>query len=189
MLSIIVVVIVAITSVWVYLDATKNKIGKIVDEKGMLNLPAAQWAIGSLMLWIVVFPAYVLKRKSLIEKAKGSPVEVTGRAWKAALLAVVGLIFILITIPSFLSNNLPACDSPEVVSLAENVVKNAPAIKTLGIQSIKIKVPAEKYYDSASEKRVCRAMLSSSAGDESIHYSVEWHDQKKNVIWVEIVNN
>lgn len=191
MLGIVVISIVAVTSVLVYLDATKNKIGKIENEKGMFNLSAAYWAIGSLLLWIVFFPAYLIKRNALIEKAKEFPVEVTGRTLKAVLLAVAGGVMIFIAIPAYLTSmggNLPTCGGPEVVGLAENVVKNAPAIKALGIQSIKITMPAETNYDSASEKRACRAVLSSPAGDEAIHYSVEWHDKKKNMIWVEIVD-
>jgi hypothetical protein len=191
MLGIIVILIVVITSVWIYLDATKNKIGEIANDKSMFNLSAGGWVAGALLLWIVVFPAYLIKRKSLIEKAKGFPIEVKGRILKTVLLASIGfVIIILIAVPSYISyikGNLPACDSPEVVSLAEKVIKNSPVIKLLGLQIKSISIPAERSYDPDTEKRICRAILSSSVGDEAIQYSVEWHNKDKNMIWVEII--
>jgi hypothetical protein len=190
MLGIIVILIVAITSVWIYLDATKNKIGKIENEKGMFNISAGEWAAGALLLWIVVFPAYLIKRKSRIEKAKEFPIEVKGRVLKAILLAVIGGSVIIIAIPVYIGHmngDLPTCDNPEVVSLAERAVKNSPAFQLLGIKLKAISIPAERSYDPNQEKRVCRAMFSHSVGEEVIQYSVEWHDKNKNIIWVEIL--
>ena len=54
---------------WVYADATANKIGKIEDRKSLFNMSAGLWAFGALVLWIVFLPAYILKRKSLINLA------------------------------------------------------------------------------------------------------------------------
>jgi len=69
---------------WVYFDASSNKIGN-----------AGIWAIATLFFWIVVFPAYLIKRKSLLEEAKSNPVEPRGRQIKLGVLAVLGIaIFI-----------------------------------------------------------------------------------------------
>lgn len=191
MFGIIAILIVVITSIWIYIDATKNKIGKILDEKGMFNISPGEWTAGALLLWIIVFPAYLIKRKSLIEKAKKFPVDTKGRGLKTILLASIVLgIIILIAIPSYLTytkGDLPTCDSPEVIATTEKVIKNSPLFKLTGLQIKSISVPAERSYDPNIEKRVCRAMLSHSAGDEAIQYSVEWQDKKNNIFWVEIL--
>ena len=90
MSSVIFVAIVASTSVWVYLDATANSIGKIPGGKGMFNMSAGFWAIVTLGIWIIGFPAYLIKHDSLIEKAKANPVTVSARVVKAATLGAVG---------------------------------------------------------------------------------------------------
>ncbi len=98
MLNAIIVAIIPVTSVWVYFDATANKIGKIPDEKGMFNMSAGAWAIVTLLLWIIGFPAYLIKRGSLIAKAKARPVEVKARIAKTLALAFVGLwVFVVFT--------------------------------------------------------------------------------------------
>ena len=130
MFGTIVILIVAITSIWIYLDATKNKIGKIENEKSMFNISAGEWAAGSLLLWIVVFPAYLIKRKSLVEKAKEFPVEAKGRGLKTILLAsIVFGIIILIAIPVYLksiSNDPSASNNSEINSPNEKSVSNVP---------------------------------------------------------------
>ncbi|NTV51256.1 MAG: hypothetical protein HGA69_00260 [Desulfobulbaceae bacterium] len=58
---------------YVYLDATKNKIGKVPEVKRFTNMSAGMWATGTAMLWIVVFPLYLLNRKKLIDIAEEKP--------------------------------------------------------------------------------------------------------------------
>jgi len=94
MLGLLVAVVVTVSAVWVYLDATKNGIGKQADGGGFFNLSAGGWATATLLLWIVAFPCYFAKREDLIWKAKKSPVVVSGRAWKTLVLLAVGGYFI-----------------------------------------------------------------------------------------------
>ena len=95
MLNLIVTLLVVASSIWVYWDATSNKIGKYSDAKGMFNMSAGAWAVVTLLLWIIVFPAYLIKRSSLIEKAKDSPIDVSWRGGKLAALSIVGGLWIL----------------------------------------------------------------------------------------------
>jgi len=95
MLNLIITIVVIISSIWVYLDATKNKIGKIKDEKGLFNMSAGAWALVTLLLWIVGMPAYLIKRKSLIEKAEDHPVETSGRVIKILGLLLIGILMII----------------------------------------------------------------------------------------------
>ena len=73
MLNSIIIAVVAVSAVWVYLDATKNKIGKIPDGKGMFNMSAGAWCAVTLGLWIIGFPAYLINRDSRPHHLFGLP--------------------------------------------------------------------------------------------------------------------
>ena len=85
------IIIVTLSPVWVYIDATNKRIGKISNRKGILNQHAAVWAIACLVIWPVAFPAYLVKREELIALAKQHPIIVTGKWLKALVFVVVGL--------------------------------------------------------------------------------------------------
>jgi len=81
---------------FVYYDATKNRIGKVAGENGFLNMSAGMWTIGTWLLWIIVFPLYIIKRDELIEKAKQNPVAVPEGKRKVILgtiFAIAVLVF------------------------------------------------------------------------------------------------
>jgi len=103
MLNALIVAIVAASAVWVYLDATKHKIGKIRGSKGMLNMSAGAWGVVTLGLWIIGFPAYLIARNGLITKAKAHPIEVSHRTVKALILAALGSLWFLAAATSFVS--------------------------------------------------------------------------------------
>jgi hypothetical protein len=58
---------------FVYLDATKNKIGKVPEVKKITNMSAGMWATGTALLWIFVFPLYLINRRKLINIAIERP--------------------------------------------------------------------------------------------------------------------
>ncbi len=188
MLGIVLVTVISATALWVYLDATRNKIGKIPGTGGAFNMSAGAWGAVTLLLWIVGFPAYLIKRGSLIAQAKDKPIEVTGRGGKATVLGILGGVWVALTVATYISGSLPSCDAPEVVSLGEKVIRDAPLVKLSGLQVKGISLPAERSYDPSVEKRVCRAMLTHALGEEAIQYSVEWHDKSKGMIWVQILS-
>lgn len=55
------------TSVWVYFDA-KNIGVKKTKEKSLINIGPFGWLLCCLLLWIVVFPLYLIKRSELKRK-------------------------------------------------------------------------------------------------------------------------
>lgn len=97
--------IVVLSALFIYYDCTRNHIGKIPAEKSMLNNSAGVWAVGTCLLWIVVFPLYLINRKKLKQKAVVSPQVVPslkrnlilGFFFLISLLVVVGQISILTT--------------------------------------------------------------------------------------------
>jgi len=66
--SIIYLIVIA-TSIWVYFDARKIGIKRISREnpggKNIMNMGPVGWAICTLLLWIVMFPVYLIKRPGL----------------------------------------------------------------------------------------------------------------------------
>jgi hypothetical protein len=74
--------IVLFSSIWVYFDATHRKLPKPL-----------QWSIGSLLVWIVVFPWYLARRR---QPAAVCPfIEMDSRRFFRAILVLllVGLLF------------------------------------------------------------------------------------------------
>jgi len=102
MFGLIITIIISISAVLVYIDATNHNIGKIPGQKGFFNMSAGAWASVTLLLWIAGFPLYLIKRNSLIAAAQEAPVHATGRLWKVTLLAVAGLFFVLFYNADFL---------------------------------------------------------------------------------------
>ena len=98
MLDVLVVAIIVICALWVYWDATGNKIGKVTGAGGLFNISAGAWSVVTMFLWIIGFPAYLIKRSALIERAKSQPVDVSGRIVKLVILAVIGGLWVLLTL-------------------------------------------------------------------------------------------
>lgn len=107
MMNFVFFIAVVLSGTWVYYDATKNNVGKIKNEKGMFNMSAGSWCVVTLFLWIVGFPAYVLKRKSLIIQAKESPVQYSQvkRTVVFVVLAAIAIGGVAVMYPSALSGS------------------------------------------------------------------------------------
>ena len=186
--TMIILVLVCVSAFWVYWDATGHKIGKLPDEKGTFNISAGSWAMVTLLLWIVGFPAYLINRSRLIEKAKESPVDSKLRYGGATVLAVLALCASFGAYSMYSTGTLPNCNSPEVVQLTNQIVSESPAVQILGLTDISISSHGEKHYNSSSETRFCRGVLKTPLGDEVISYSVEWHNKNTGEFWVQILN-
>lgn len=86
------------------------------------------------------------------------------------------------------TKKLPPCDDPQVQGLAKSALQNAPAFKGRWM-NFQLGIGGETRYRASPPKRVCRSTLSSTAGNEILFYSVEWQNQKKNIIWVQIMGS
>jgi hypothetical protein len=74
-LSDVILILVAATSVWVWMDAKRLGVRRGVP-KGFLSMGPLAWFISCFLLWIVAFPAYLVKRpsyKAYSLQKKGSP--------------------------------------------------------------------------------------------------------------------
>ncbi len=86
---------------FVYFNVGKHKIGKIPDEKGLFNNSTGMWTIGTLLLWIVFFPAYLIERSELITKAKEKPQTLL---FKGLCRGVLGAAFVMVFLASSASD-------------------------------------------------------------------------------------
>ena len=187
MIVLLVVVVVVGTAMWVYLDATKHKIGKFPTDPGFWNMSAGDWATNTVMFWIIVFPVYVLKRPELIEKAKQEPMETRNPALGVVLLSGSGAILGVLGFVLFGSNSPPSCDSPQIVELAEQAIRDSPLVKLSGVELMGVTSGGQVAHDYFDEKRTCRAILETELGRQAIKYTVEWSDRDRRAIWLEIV--
>lgn len=85
--------VVTVSALIVYYDASKNKIGSIPGEKGFTNADAGIWATSTLLLWIIAFPIYLLNRSQLIEKAKLNPREPS--QWRNTIFVILSIFVLL----------------------------------------------------------------------------------------------
>lgn len=88
MLTLIKLIIVG-SAIYVYYDATKNKIGRVPGLADKFNLRAGAWGLGFLWLWPVFFPLYLVKRNELIQRAKENPIEASYVPIKLGIFALL----------------------------------------------------------------------------------------------------
>lgn len=185
MLSIVLTTVLVVSAVWVYWDATSHGIGK-VPGKRWFNQSAGSWSIVVLLLWIVGFPTYVLKRGELIRRAAEHPVAHRGRTVKLAMLAAAGATVLAANAAVYLAGSLPECGAPEVLSTADRILREAPLFVLTGTKVESLSSPVQKSYDASSETRHCTAILRHSTGQEVLRYSVQWHDRDGQVFFVKL---
>jgi hypothetical protein len=96
----IIALAIVITAVFIYIDATKHKIGKIEGLKTLLNMSAGAWGGCTLGLAILTIPLYFINRNKLIERARVSPVELgtAHRVIVSIVLLIVGVAMICVQI-------------------------------------------------------------------------------------------
>ena len=167
------------SAIWVYWDATSNNVGKIDGGKGMFNMSAGAWALVTLFLWIIGFPAYLVKRGDLIELAKENPAKVIGRGGKLAALTLVGAAFMVVSLGVPFGGTLPGCSSADTTGLVGQIVNGMPVVQLSGAKFVAVKETRELGYNNAAEIRSCSGTLITTAGEDQIQYSVEWIDKSQ----------
>lgn len=123
MFTILVAVIVAASTLWVYWDATRLRIGRIKDQKG-LNLSAEFWALGTLFLWVFFFPAYLIKRGELRQRAEGNPINSRHKPLWYTLFGLMGAAFIWNAYVNQPESQVPNCSAFATKSLIKDILTN-----------------------------------------------------------------
>lgn len=121
MIATLIAIVVTASALWVYWDATNQRIGRIKGRKGLFNMSAEAWALATLFLWVIAFPAYLIKRDSLREEAEYNPVQARHpRAWLTGL-AVLGAAMVWNAYSSLPANQLPNCAAADTKGLVKDI--------------------------------------------------------------------
>ena len=120
--------IITLCAFFVYYDATKNKIGKIPDNKGFTNMSAGMWSFGVLLLFIVVFPLYLFKRSSLIELSVDKPQTVSLRGVKLAILGLISISALVVPAYNEYLQRFENSNSAEVSMVKEGSIGSCPSV-------------------------------------------------------------
>lgn len=76
---------------WVYFDASSHKVGSYQDELNRVKgWSSTSWGIGSFVLFIIIFPLYLIRRKALLKIAKEHPVD-SDRSLGVLIMAVISV--------------------------------------------------------------------------------------------------
>lgn len=137
--------VVIASALFVYYDATKNKVGKIPDERGFLNMSPSLWALSILLLWIIVFPLYLINRSKLIMKAKEKP-QYTSDIRNNVVFGGLAVLFFLVLIMALMNIFLPSNSSksniedstiPTVTQILQNQLGAA------GVECVEVDITEE----------------------------------------------
>lgn len=153
MLPLIITLVVAISAVWVYLDATNHRIGKVPDAGGLFNMSAEAWGIATLFLWVVAFPAYLIKRNTLKQRAKSHPVTPSRRIPRAVGLGVLGAMMVAWGY-SAQTSAVPGCGASATQQLAKDILK-----RETGQQGMEVTFRSVRTAESGSDIRHCKAVV------------------------------
>lgn len=82
-------------------------------------------------------------------------------------------------------SSLPECDSDDTLSLVGQIVEEMPVVRLNNIRFVELKDEKQLGFNEDKELRSCSATLVTSAGEDSIYYTVEWDDKDANEFWVE----
>lgn len=180
-----------VVAIGVYVDATANKIGKIQGKRSLINNSAGMWAIGIILLWIVVLPLYLIKRGKLIELAKENPVTANNRAGIIVLMSFIGCAWIALLWPvstdTTTAIELPLCDSADTNQVLSQIVNSQPAAVKTGLRYVAVNDATERGYNPADAIRVCSGSLVTTGGEIPIQFNVKWQDATAGAFQIEVI--
>ncbi len=184
MLGLVMALLSAVAALGIYLDASHHHIGKDPVRKPFWEPSAGEWGVWGLFFWPLAVPIYLIKRKSLIEKARTRPVVPKNRTRSIVLLSILGLALVGYNV-SFVSNggDLPSCDSPEATALVRQIIDKMPTFE--------FSSPAQDAYDGNRKIRYCTGILSATHDGNDAHapfrYTVSWHNEEKGEYRVDLI--
>lgn len=166
-----------------YLDATKHGIGKNPTKPGFWVLSAGGWATWGLCFWPLGVPVYLIRRASLIDRARDHRVVPASKTRSLVILSVASAILLLVNLTNYAQGSVPSCDSEDVTSLAKRILAQQSGVSASVVDFI---FPAEEGYNVHSQTRTCRAVLRAGGQDHRVHYSVQWQSEADQQIWVQV---
>lgn len=174
MFVIISAIVVGLSTLWVYWDATQHKIGKTEKNK----FSAGAYATATLLLWIIGFPYYLIRRKKLIQEAKEHPVEPKARWFKFGVFLVLAAVQIFGWVAvqiyawslNYTSYGYPKCFSQQAKAEFIRVIDNAPFARTSGLSVVLVE--DQKYVSGSDDGKImtCSASILFNNGATKKYY-------------------
>lgn len=154
-------------AVAIYKDAIAKKIAN-----------PARWGIGTALIFFIIIPLYLFKRKKLVGSAlsENEVAEGIQGGKNVSPFAAYALMFILAFLApaiSFYKGELPNCDSSEVHGVVSDLLHGE-----------KFSEPAQMSYDRINEVRHCNLTVS----DRVFSYTVKWYSEAKDQFVVQFDN-
>ena len=168
-------IVVSCSAAWVYFDATRQGIGKEEGKGGLFNMSAGAWAVATLGLWLIGFPAYLIKRRRLIAQASERPVTPKWRPFKLGLFVMVAVWCVYSVVIARAA--LPPCEGEEASALVAQLISQTPALAEQGVAFKALNGVRETgFAEGPAGYRSCVATLVTSLGEEQLAYVLEWQD-------------
>ncbi|WP_405424353.1 hypothetical protein [Pantoea stewartii] len=156
--NLIICTLIFAAAVYVYRDARKHNIEL-----------ASRWGVGVAVVWILVLPLYLFKRKKLIKEAQqdASDTDLSGNEKSKSPIAIFSLMFIcsfLVFFVGFFKGDLPGCSSPEVTDVVSKL-----------LHTRDFSNQAQGSYEKISEIRHCNLTMNGNV----YSYTVTWYSEDK----------
>ena len=170
---------IVVTSVLGYIDARRlRERTPTSNANAATPFDPALLYVGLLALWLLCFPIYFFARRRMGARNLGVPA------------VVVTLLFMAPTVADYFTPpELPPVDAREVVALVTSAIEGNPEVQARKgeIGEVTVSEPVEVSFDPTAGRRVAQAKVNSKLGTQVIYYTVEWHDRRKGVIRVQVV--
>lgn len=161
-----------------YLDMSRLSLQQ--REPPPANSPPLSYdMIAILGLWVVGYPAYFLGRRRFGAKNFVVPA------------LVVTFLFMAPNVAGWFSERpLPRANAPEVVALVKTIIQDSEYYQAnkQKIGAITVRDPVEISFDNDKQRRVARAKVASTLGEDPIFYTVQWQDRKQGTVYIEVFN-
>lgn len=162
------------SSYWVLFDAKKHKMGSRESD----TPSPYRILFGCLILWILIVPYYLFKRKDFIRRSVEFPNEKDENAIVKVAAYAVTVLIVIIQLNFFLTGDVSKCDAKEVTTLVSEIAHenygSGYAFSNFG----------QVGYDHSNEVRYCRASWSNAEKSGVIDFTVEWYDENRENIYV-----
>ena len=121
------------------------------------------------------WPNQKILKHVLLPKPKGSP-----KAGKKEIAMRVGVGSICAAFAYFMffgASGLPGCNSGKTKDLVEQIINGLPMARATNTKYVTLKDIEETGHNKEAGVRGCSATLITTAGEDSLRYSVAWEDR------------
>lgn len=121
------------------------------------------------------WPNQKILKYILLPKPKGSPK--AGKKEIGLRVGIASVCGVFAYFSFFGSSSLPGCNSGKTKDVVERIINDLPLARAGNTKYVTLKEVEETGHNKNSGVRSCSATLVSTAGEDSLIYSVSWQDR------------